>query len=128
MSTPKSETEELDEIWQGSEPIGKPSGEVNTQEEQKWGKEFLIQGLGTVIARGRMLACLHPLDDDEDAALVAAWYEGVSGVIPCQYWKEIGLWTSRYTDPANTFTLRQFFQAWAKFCEQGKARGYEPWR
>jgi hypothetical protein len=128
MSMPKNETDGPGETWPDSEPTGKQCGELGRAEEQKWGKEMLVEGLGTVIARGRMLACMHPLSDDEDTALVDAWYEAVSGMVPCQHWKEVGLWASRYTDPANTFTLRQFFQAWAKYCEQGRARGYEPWR
>jgi hypothetical protein len=109
-------------------------------EEQKWGKDNLLEGMASIIARGRRLACMHALDftlardeaesavESEGAALVEAWYEAISGVIPCQHWKEVGLWTSRYTNPSDKFTVRQFFEAWAKFCEQGKARGYEPWR
>lgn len=81
-----------------------------------------------VIARGRMLACQPLLDDAEREALVDAWYEAIIGVIPCQYWKPVGLYASRYTNPADKFTLRQFFEGWEKFCEQGKARGYETWR
>jgi len=128
MTMPKSETEEQGAISNSSEPTGKPCGALGVEEEQRWGKEFLLRGVGAVITRGRMFACMHPLDDDEKEVLATAWYEAINGEIPCRYWKEVGLWASRYTDPANTFTLRQFFQAWAKFCEQGRARGYEPWR
>lgn len=89
---------------------------------------MLRDGLALVVERGRLLACQQLLGDEENDALVDAWYEALIEVIPCRYWKEVGLWTSRYTNPADKFTLRQFFEAWAKFCEQGKARGYEPWR
>lgn len=89
---------------------------------------MLKEGLGRVIERGRILADRPLLGDEETEAHIDAWYAALIGVIPCKYWKEVGLWVSRYTNPANTFTLRQFFEAWQKFCEQGRARGYEPWR
>ncbi len=87
-----------------------------------------MEGLRTVIERGRLMACMHPLSDEQAEAMVAAWYEAIIGDIPCQYWKDVGLWVSRYTDPPEAFTIRQFYQAWTKFCEQGRARGYEIWR
>lgn len=89
---------------------------------------MLRDGLAKVIERGRLSACQPLLSDEETELLIDAWYEALISVIPCQHWKEVGLCTSRYTNPADKFTVRQFFEAWAKFCEQGKARGYESWR
>lgn len=98
------------------------------RQEAEWGKPMLIAGLVQVINRGRLSAGMSAVDLKDHNDLIEAWYDALIDTVPCQHWKEVGLWASRYTKPVDKFTLGQFFEAWAKFCEQGRARGYEPWR
>lgn len=123
----RNDSDEPSETSDCSPLIGE-QGLTKSEDEEKWGREFLTEGLRTTIARGRLLACMYPLSDEETEVLVAAWYDALIGVVPCRYWKEVALFASRYTNPVDKFTLRQFFEAWEKFCEQGRAKGYETWR
>ncbi len=87
-----------------------------------------MQGLQRVILRGMDCALIAAPEIETLERIAENWYESIIGTVPAKHWREVGMWASRYTKPSDKFTLGQFFEAWNKFCEQGRARGYEPWR
>lgn len=97
-------------------------------EEAQYGREMLRSGLGAVINRGRQCAGLPAVAIEETGGVVDSWYETILGAIPCQHWRDVGMFASRYTKPVDKFTLGQFFEAWERYREQGRARGFENWR